>query len=123
MRLSREGSLAAYAAVWLTGVLKVAGALLALALTEQWGSRVLPRRLLLVTGAVSSAVLILYGAGEIFVQLLVVGGVIDTPAGVNWKGFHGHLYLWDPWFAVWGLLLGLTTRAAVRNGRTDLVAQ
>lgn len=42
------------------------------------------------------------------VQLLVLNGVVPTPADTDWRGFYGHLYLWDPWFLLWWVLLGVT---------------
>lgn len=99
---------------WVSGLLKLAGAVLALALVQPWGRRVFPRRLLLVVGWACSALLIVYGAGTVINMLLVVVGGIPVPADMDWRGFYGHLCLWDPWFLLWGLLLALATRSLAR---------
>ncbi len=72
-QLARARDPAIIPAVWVTGFLKVAGALLALALVEPWGRR-LPRPLLLLLGSGAAAVLTLYGG------LLVAGGRWSRPA-------------------------------------------
>lgn len=110
VELSRSGNVAVIAAPWFVGVVKVAGGLLALALVQPWGRRAFPRRLLLLAGWAGTAALVLYGAANISALLLVQVGVIQAPAEMDWQGFYGHLYLWDPWFLVWGLLLGMTMR-------------
>ena len=60
-RLGRARDPDLVAAAWAATVLKVLGALLALALGRPWGRR-LPRRLLLVTAWAGAVVLTLYGA-------------------------------------------------------------
>lgn len=117
VRLSRAGDPMLLAAVWASVVLKVAGAALALAMVRSWGRR-FPRRLLLALGSLGSLGLIGYGGVLIAVETSVVAGLIAAPADMDWRGFHGHLYLWDPWFVVWGLLLGLATLTFARGRRT-----
>jgi F0F1-type ATP synthase assembly protein I len=34
---------------------------------------------------------------------------------MDWRGFYDHLYLWEPWFLVWGLLLGMATLNHARH--------
>ena len=109
-----SGSLAIRAALLMIGLLKVAGGLLALALVQPWGPRRFPRWLLLAAGWAGAALLVLYGGGQVGVQLLVKTGVIATPADMDWRGFYGHLYLWDPWFLLWGLLLGVAAFCSTR---------
>ncbi|HEV2761079.1 MAG TPA: DUF3995 domain-containing protein [Acidimicrobiales bacterium] len=60
-RLGRARDPDLVAATWAATVLKLLGALLALALVRSWGRR-LPRRLLLVTAWAGAVVLTLYGA-------------------------------------------------------------
>jgi hypothetical protein len=58
---------------------------------------------------------------QIGIQLMVLGGILVPPEGIDWRGFYGHLYVWAPWFIVWGLLMGVTafyytrTWGALRN--------
>jgi hypothetical protein len=94
------------ATVLVTGMLKVLGGLLALALVRPWG-RVLPRRLVLIVGWGGALVLILYGGVQEFAQLLVALGVVEVDAEFDWHAFWWHLFLWSPWFLTWGILLAL----------------
>lgn len=109
VELSRSGDFRIYLALWFVGLVKVAGGLLALALVQPWGVRRFPRWMLLAAGWAGTVLLFLYGMLNMAVQLLVLGGMIEVPANMDWRGFYGHLYLWEPWFVIWGLLLGLTT--------------
>lgn len=97
------------AAMWITGGLKVAAALLALALVRPWG-RLLPRRLLLMAGWGAVAVMAVYeGAASLVQHALMVAGVIDIPAGLGATAARWHLALWDPWWLLGGILFGLAT--------------
>jgi hypothetical protein len=117
VQLTERPSPAVVTLLCVTGLVKVAGGVLALALVQTWGRRLIPRRLLLATGWVSSAVLVLYGGGQLVVQLMALTGVLTVPADMDWRGFYGHLCLWDPWFLAWGVLLALATHAATRRPR------
>lgn len=120
VRLSRSGDVGIRLALWLVSLLKLIGALLALALVRPWGSRLLRRWMLLLAGWGGAALLVAYGTAQIGIQVLVVVGVIAAPSDMDWRGFHGHLYLWDPWFVVWGLLLGATVLGRTRAGRSPV---
>ena len=98
-------------AVWVTGVLKVVGGLLALALVQAWG-RHLPTRLLLVAASGAALLLTVYGVVQVVSVGLVLSGVVtiatpEEPSVLWWR-----LLLWEPWFLVWGLLLGVAARDA-----------
>jgi Protein of unknown function (DUF3995) len=95
------------------GVLKVAGAVLALALVRPWGRRV-PRRLLGGVAWAASVVLTLYGGLLVAVGALVLAGVIRPAGLVDRTALRWHVLLWDLWFLIWGLLLGV---AAWHYGR------
>jgi hypothetical protein len=95
------------------GVLKVAGALLALALVRPWG-RAVPRRLLLGAAWAASLVLTGYGGLLVAVGALVLSRVISPSGPVDRTVLRWHVLFWDLWFVVWGLLLGV---AAWRYGR------
>ena len=88
------------------GVLKVAGAVLALALVRPWGRRV-PRRLLSGVAWAASVVLTLYGGLLVAVGALVLAGVIGPAGPVDRTALRWHVLVWDLWFLVWGLLLGV----------------
>jgi len=101
----RKRSAAVVVILALTTAVKAGGAVFSLALVRPWGNR-LPRRLLLWLGWIGTAVLIGYGGTLVAVQALVVAGVIDAP-GADLVALRWHLYLWDAWSLVWGVLLGL----------------
>lgn len=94
-------------------IVKVLGAVFALALVRPWGT-LFSRRLLTVLGWLGTALLVLYGGVLTVGAALVEVGVVSVkPADP--VAFRGHLYLWDPWFLVWGILLGM---AMVRFARS-----
>jgi hypothetical protein len=95
------------------GVLKVAGGLLALALVRPWG-RAIPRWLLLGAAWAASVVLSAYGGLLVAVGALVLTGRISASGPVDRTALRWHVLLWDLWFLVWGLLLGV---AAWQYGR------
>ena len=95
-------------------VLKLMGASLALALVRPWGQRI-PRRLLLIAGAVAAAVLILYGAVEMFGEALVETGAIRPSGHVDWRALRWHLGVWDLWFLAWGVALAVALRGMPVN--------
>ena len=88
------------ALVWATGVLKVGAGLLALALVQRWGSRV-PRRLLLVVGWGTGALLTLYGGMGLVSAAVGELGIVESidPSTVRW-----YLLLWEPYWVLGGLL-------------------
>lgn len=94
--------------VWVTGFLKLLAGLLALALVMPWG-RIIPRLLLLIAGWSGGALLALYGGLFVVGGMLVMIGVIPASETANWTALQWHLFLWDPWFLLWGLSLGLAT--------------
>jgi Protein of unknown function (DUF3995) len=90
------------------GLLKVAGGLLALALARPWG-RAVPRRLLLGAAWAASTVLTAYGGLLVAVGALVLTGVISPSGPVDRTALRWHVMVWDLWFFLWGLLLGVAT--------------
>nr|WP_206323821.1 DUF3995 domain-containing protein [Streptomyces sp. HNM0574] len=113
-RLTRDRDPGMVAVLWVTVGLKLLAALpgLALARRRWW----LPRRPLLVLAGIAAAVLAVYGGVLTGVQALVKAGVVESSGQTDRTAFHGHLFLWDPWFLVWGLLLGLAVYREVRSG-------
>lgn len=103
-KLARSGGGAVLA--WGAALLKVAGVVYALALVQRWG-RVFPRALMLTGGWAGTAVLIGYGGLTVGTEILVAVGAVAPPAGIDWYAFYWHLALWDPYFLLWGVLLGI----------------
>lgn len=98
---TRRGAPAIVAAT----AVKAVGAVFPLALVHPWG-RLLPRSLLSAAGWAGSVVLVLYGGaltiGEALIELGAFGVTPADPVALR-----GHLYLWDPWFLLWGVFLAL----------------
>jgi hypothetical protein len=111
--LASKGDPTVLSLTGMAGVLKVAGAALALALVRPWGL-VVPRRLLLAAAWAGSVVLVLYGGLYVIVGALVLAGVVDVSGTVDRTALWWHVLVWDLWFLVWGVLLGL---AAWHYGR------
>lgn len=105
-RLASSGNPMIFLALWVAGLLKVVGALLALALVRPWGAR-MPRRVISVLGWAAAAVLTGYGGVLVAGEALVAARVIRPSAPVAWKPLLWHLYLWDMSFLVWGILFGI----------------
>jgi hypothetical protein len=99
------------------GVLKVAGGLLALALVRPWG-RAIPRRLLRGVAWAASMALTGYGGLLVAVGTLVLTGMIGPSGPVDRTALGWHVLLWDLWFLVWGLVLGVAASAMVVRSRT-----
>lgn len=105
--------------VWVTGVLKFAGGMLALALVQPWGRR-FPRRLLLLAAWSGAALLTVYGVVQITSVAAVALGVITPSQPVPSTVLWWRLLLWEPWFIFWGILLGLTTAWIARKHSTQI---
>ena len=108
-RLAHSEDATAAIVISIVTVLKLMGAFLALALIRPWGQKI-PRRLLLLAGAVAAAVLILYGAVEILGEALVETGTIRPSGHVDWRALRWHLGVWDLWFLAWGVALAVALR-------------
>jgi hypothetical protein len=113
-QIARSRRTEAIVVIWVTVLLKVAGALLPLSLVRPWGSKI-PRRLRVIVAGGTSLVLVLYGGVNVGAEALVELGLI-TPAGrVDWFALGWHLALWDSWFLLWGILLGTATWRFLRD--------
>lgn len=114
--LAREGSAGnplLITVVWVSVALKLvaAGLGLAVVLPARPSGRLLVRRVtvgraLLVTTWVAATVLTLYGGVLTLGGLLVQADVIHADATADHRALAWHTRLWDPWFLLWGLLLG-----------------
>ena len=108
LALARDPAIIAM--VWVTGVLKVLGGLLALALVQPWGRR-LPRRWLLRAAWGGAGLLTVYGLLQLTSVALVAFGVITPTQPVESTVLRWRLLLWEPWLLLWGVLLGLAAWA------------
>ena len=109
-RRARAGDPVLLAANLVALVLKVLGGVLALALVQPWGRR-LPRRLLLTLGWLGASVLVLYGLLQTTSVALVALGVVVPAEPLSDRALTWRLFLWEPWFLLWGLALaGATLR-------------
>jgi hypothetical protein len=115
--MARRGDAAIYAAVWITGTLKLVGAVLALGLVRPWGRRP-PWRRTVVTGLgwTAAVLLALYGVVLVAGDALGEFGAIHVSGAVDWTALRWHLWFWDMSFVIWGLLF----LAAMRNYRRAL---
>jgi hypothetical protein len=112
--LARQRDSGLMIATWAAFVLKVLGGVLALGLVRRWGRR-LPRRLVLFVAWGGASLLTVYGLLQTATVALIATGVMDDRQGLSSGALRWRLLLWEPWFLIWGLLLGL---AAWRFGRT-----
>jgi hypothetical protein len=96
---------------WGAGVAKLLGGLLPLALLS---CRRLPlsRRALRALAAAGGAGMALYGGASLVQHVLMLTGVIALPAGLGPLGARWHLWLWDPWWLLGGLLFLLAALSA-----------
>jgi Protein of unknown function (DUF3995) len=116
-RLARERSAAAMALEVMVILVKIAGGLLALALVRPWGA-VVGRRLLLSLSVLGSMILVLYGGVEVLLGGLVLAEVITPSGPVDEHALRWHVFVWDLWFLLWGLALGLAAWRYHREGRS-----
>jgi len=115
-RWARSPSTATLIIVWATVVLKMLGGFLALALVRPWGVK-LPRPFVLLAGTAAAALLTLYGGVLVLAAVLVETGVVRPGTPVDWRGLRWHLGLWDLWFLIWGVLLGIAVWSFHRGRR------
>ncbi|GAA2107972.1 DUF3995 domain-containing protein [Actinomadura alba] len=120
-RLARARDPLMIAMVWLIAGLKLVAAVLGPALVQSWGRR-FPRWMLLTLSWGAATVLVLYGGLLVGGQRLVKTGVLEASPDMDWTAFNWHLFLWDPWFLIWGLLLGAVTWSSTRR-RTERTSE
>ena len=113
LALARDPAIIAM--VWVTGVLKVLGGLLALALVQPWGRR-LPRQWLLRAAWGGAGLLTVYGLLQTTFVALIAFGVITPTQPVESTVLRWRLLLWEPWFLLWGVLLALAAWAGGERG-------
>ncbi len=53
----------------------------------------------------------------VLAAILVETGAVHPAAPIDWRGLRWHLGLWDLWFLIWGVLLGIAVWSFHRAGR------
>lgn len=87
-----------------------------------WPYRFAMTRSARALGWLAATVLVLYGSVLTVVGLAVQGGLIDAGPDADQRALRWHTYLWDPWFAAWGLAMMLVMYASGSAGTTETVA-
>jgi len=111
--IARERSLGSFALGTGVVLLKVSAGLLALALLGRVAGR-LRRMALLIANGAASAILVMWGGANVLLSGLVLAGVITPDGSVDERSLRWHVFLWDLWFVVWGVLIAV---AVVRRRR------
>lgn len=91
------------AVVYLTGIAKVIGGLFALTLARDW-ARWLPSIWKIVLAWVGGVGLALYGGVQFIVEGLVLVGAVPVSGPIDWEGLRWHVWLWDPFWLLGGIL-------------------
>jgi hypothetical protein len=121
-RMALAGDTSIYVAVWATGLLKLVGAALALAMVRSWGRR-RPRRPVSALGWTATVLTTAYGGFLVAADALAATGAIKPSTPIAWKPLLWHLWVWDMSFLIWGLLFAVALRQflrAVRRERWEL---
>ncbi|MFI6512481.1 DUF3995 domain-containing protein [Streptosporangium sp. NPDC050855] len=114
VELARRQDPGMLAVLWVTGVLKVVGGMLGLALARRrpWGPGM--NRLLQLMAWGAGVLLAWHGAQFIVQGLLVQAGLVEIPPAalpiLRW-----YTYLWGPWFVAGGVAFMLAARAHLRT--------
>lgn len=109
--LRREPSMVA--ALWITGGLKALAGIFALALVRPWGRR-FSRRLLFGLAVGGSGSLLLYSIALLVQHGLMATGTIERAASLSASELRWHLFFWDPFWLLGGILFAA---AAYEYGR------
>jgi len=105
-------------AVWVAAILKVIAAVLPLLVVGRLRRSASNRKLWLLAW-IEAAIVTVYGLVLTASGLLLQAGVIHASASADHRALAWHAYLWDPWFLIWGLLVGgALLRAHRRHRRT-----
>lgn len=102
----RNGSPLVIGALWAAILLKLVAAVLPLIAVDPRLIERLRRPVRLLTG-IEAAILTGYGAVLTTVGLLVQADIITASADADHWALAWHAFLWDPWFAAWGILVAL----------------
>jgi hypothetical protein len=111
--MARTGDRGLVATLWLAAFAKALVGALALAPVRPFGRR-LPRRALTVTTTVVGALILLYGVANLAQHVLMKTGATAIPPGLGADALPWHLWLWDPYWILGGLLFLLAAAASAR---------
>lgn len=103
----------AVAVLWFTGGIKALAGVFALALVQPWGRR-LPRRLMLGLAVGGGCSLLLYSIALLVQHALMATGTIGRAASLSASELRWHLFFWDPFWLLGGVLFAA---AAYEFGR------
>ncbi|MER6379512.1 DUF3995 domain-containing protein [Streptomyces sp. NPDC001250] len=100
------------AVLWVTGLLKIFGALIGIGLTHRRGRRI--GRLMVLCGGGAAVLLVWHGclfvAHGVLIEVGIRSVAPDLAGLTRW-----YLYLWGPWFIVGGLAFAAATTRYVRR--------
>jgi hypothetical protein len=110
-RLARDRSGEALALAAAVVVIKSGAGLLALLLlAPAWRGW----RMIVALDILAAAVLCLWGGANVLVGAAVLSGAIQR-ADVNRHALRWHVFLWDAWFLVWGVVLAVAVLGAIHD--------
>lgn len=114
--MARAGDPGFVVTLWVAAAGKALAGALALAPVRPYGRR-LPRRPLVLAIYAAGALLLLYGVVNLVEHVLMRTGATAIPAGLGGHALPWHLWLWDPYWILGGVLFLLAARATARAGR------
>lgn len=92
------------AMTWITGILKLVAGVAALSLVQRWGER-FPLRLRLFGVWLAGILFVLYAVGNAVQHILMLtGGMSIARTLGNAEAVRWHMFFWDPFWLVGGLL-------------------
>jgi hypothetical protein len=106
----------AVAVMWGTGALKLLAAGLALALVRRWSSVWLDRGLTFVAWGAAVVMGLYEGLLSLVQHALMLAGAVAVPAGLGRESARWHVWLFDPYWLLGGLLFAAL--AWQRRGRS-----
>jgi hypothetical protein len=90
-------------ALWLIAALKVVAAALPIALVEDWTTAI-SRRWLRLSTWVMGAGMVLYACANFGARAIMALGLIETPESMHTTAARWHLFFWNPWWLLGGIL-------------------
>ncbi|MDP9071124.1 MAG: DUF3995 domain-containing protein [Actinomycetota bacterium] len=104
------------ALLWAVAVLKLGIGALALALVRPWG-RSVPRWMLLLAAWGAGAAMVLYGAVQLSLSVPVLTGAVSAPEAPEPSVLRWHVFLWQPYWLMGGILLLIAACTYRRHSR------
>ena len=110
-RFARDRSSAAVALAAAVVVIKSGAGLLALLLLRPAGRG---SRMIVALDILAATVLCVWGGVNVLVGAVVLSGAIER-ADVNRHALRWHVFVWDAWFLVWGVILAVAVVGAIHD--------